>query len=63
MMDDEDELLNADLKTMLVIIGGYLYTGADIEEVEDVTYDRLLTLLIKHINREILAPPTDTTIH
>ena len=50
MLDDEDKLVDADLKTMLIIIGGYLHAGADIEEIEDETYDRLLTLLIKHIN-------------
>tara|TARA_R100001480_G_scaffold103707_1_gene106661 strand:- start:54 stop:245 length:192 start_codon:yes stop_codon:yes gene_type:complete len=63
MLDDEDKLVDADLKTMLIIIGGYLYAGADIEEVDDGTYDRLLTLIIQHINREITKPPPDTTLH
>jgi len=62
MMDNEEELLDADLKNMLIVIGSYLYAGADIEEVDDGTYDRLLTLIMKHINREVL-PPEDVVIH
>ena len=62
-MDEEDELKEAGLKTMLIIIGGYLYAGAELEEVDDGTYDRLVTLLVKHINREIEEPPEDAVIH
>ena len=62
-MDEEEELLNADLQTMLVVIGSYLYEGAEPEEVDDGTYDRLVTLLVKHINREIEEPPENATIH
>ena len=63
LMIDEEDLLNADLKNMLEIIGSYLYSGAELEEVDDGTYDRLVTLLVKHINREIGVPPEDETIH
>ena len=62
-MDEEDELKEAGLKTMLIIIGGYLYAGSELEEVDDGTYDRLITLLVKHINREIEEPPPNTMIH
>ena len=62
-MNEEEELLDAGLKTMLIIIGGYLYAGAELEEVDDGTYDRLVTLLVKHINREIEEPPKNTIIH
>jgi len=62
-MNEEEELKDAGLKTMLIIIGGYLYAGAEVEEVDDGTYDRLVTLLVKHINREIEEPPEDAVIH
>ena len=62
-MNEEEELKDAGLKTMLIIIGGYLYAGAELEEVDDGTYDRLVTLLVKHINREIEEPPEDAVIH
>jgi len=62
-MDEEEELKDAGLKTMLIIIGGYLYAGAELEEVDDGTYDRLVTLLVKHINRDIEEPPENAVIH
>ena len=62
-MNEEEELLDADLKTMLVVIGSYMYAGAELEEVDDGTYDRLVTLLVKHINREIEEPPENAIIH
>ena len=57
-----EEFEDADLKTMLEVIGSYLYAGAEIEEVDDGTYDRLLTLIIKHINREVNESPVNSTI-
>ena len=62
-MDEEEELKDAGLKTMLIIIGGYLYAGAELEEVDDGTYDRLVTLLVKYINRDIEEPPENAVIH
>ena len=62
-MNEEEELKDAGLKTMLIIIGGYLYAGAELEEVDDGTYDRLVTLLVKYINRDIEEPPEDAVIH
>ena len=62
-MNEEEELKDAGLKTMLIIIGGYLYAGAELEEVDDGTYDRLVTLLVKHINRDIEEPPENAVIH
>ena len=59
---EEPDLSDADLKTMLIVIGSYLYAGAEIEEVDDGTYDRLVSLLVKHINREVL-PPDDITLN
>ena len=37
--------------------------GEEVEEVDDGTYGRLVTLLVKHINREIEEPPENATIH
>ena len=62
-MNEEEELKDAGLKTMLIVIGGYLYAGAELEEVDDGTYSRLIKLLIKHVNREIEEPPEDAVIH
>ena len=62
-MNEEEELKDAGIKTMLIIIGGYLYAGAELEEVDDGTYDRLVTLLVKYINRDIEEPPENAVIH
>tara|TARA_B100001750_G_C15301902_1_gene492721 strand:+ start:545 stop:733 length:189 start_codon:yes stop_codon:yes gene_type:complete len=62
-MYNEEEILDSNLKDLLVVIGSYLYEGAEVEDVDDGTYDRLVTLLVKHINREIGVPPEDETIH
>ena len=62
-MYNEEEILDANLKDMLVVIGSYLYEGAELEDVDDGTYNRLVTLLVKHINRDINKPPKDAIIH
>ena len=61
-MYNEEEILDSNLKDMLVVIGSYLYEGAELEDVDDGTYNRLVTLLVEHINREIDKAPKDATI-
>ena len=41
-MNEEEELKDAGLKTMLIVIGGYLYAGAELEEVDDGTNSRII---------------------
>ena len=62
-MYNEEEILDANLKDMLVVIGSYLYEGAELEDVDDGTYNRLVTLLVKHINRDIDKVPKNVIIH
>ena len=64
IMDDEDEdLLEADLKTVLVITGSYLYSGAELSDVEDSVYARILELTTEHLVDEPKRIPKNATIH
>ena len=63
MMEEDKDLFKADLRTMLVVIGSYLYAGENLEQLEEELLERLSLLLIKHVNREIEEPPEDAIIH
>ena len=64
MMDDEDEdLLEADLKTVLVVTGSYLYSGAELTDVEDSVYARILELTTEYLVDEPKRIPKNATIH
>jgi len=63
MMEEDKDLFKADLRTMLVVIGSYLYAGENLDQLEDELLERLSNLLIKHLNRDIELPPEDETIH
>jgi len=62
-MEEDKDLFKADLRTMLVVIGSYLYAGENLDQLEDELLERLSNLLIKHLNRDIELPPEDETIH
>ena len=62
-MDEEDELKEAGLKTMLIVVGSYLYAGENLNQLEDELLERLSNLLIKHLSGDIEEPPEDETIH
>ena len=63
MIDEDEDLLEADLKTVLVITGSYLYSGADLNDVEDSVYQRILQLTTEHLVEEPKRIPKDATIH
>ena len=48
-----EDLFNAKLQTMLIVIGSYLYSGADLTELEDKLLKRLSLLLDMHIHRDV----------
>ena len=59
MADEEDaDLLEADLKTILVITGSYLYSGAELTDIENSVLARLNELTVKHlVEQENRVPP------
>ena len=63
MMEEDKDLFKADLRTMLVVIGSYLYAGETLEQLEEELLERLSLLLIKHLSGDIESPPEDETIH
>ena len=64
MMEEDKDLFKADLRTMLVVIGSYLYAGENLEQLEEELLERLSLLLIKHLSRDTdIEPPEDATIH
>ena len=64
MMEDEEEnLLDADLKTILTITGSYLYSGADLHDVEETVFLRILELTKVYLAEAPMRIPQDATIH
>ena len=59
MANGEDaDLLEADLKTILVITGSYLYSGAELTDIEDSVLARINELTVKHlVEQENRVPP------
>ncbi len=59
MANGEDaDLLEADLKTILVITGSYLYSGAELTDIEDSVLARINELAVKHlVEQENRVPP------
>tara|TARA_Y100000590_G_scaffold432949_1_gene549481 strand:+ start:786 stop:1016 length:231 start_codon:yes stop_codon:yes gene_type:complete len=63
MMDQEEDLLETDLKTVLVVTGSYLYSGAELTDIEESVLARINELVVKHLVETENQAPKDTTIH
>ena len=64
MAEEEDaDLLEADLKTVLEITGSYLYSGAELSDVEESIFLRIFELTKQHLAEEPYRIPKGTTIH
>ena len=64
MAEEEDaDLLEADLKTVLEITGSYLYSGAELSDVEESVFLRIFELTNQHLVEEPYRIPKGTTIH
>ena len=48
-----EDLFSANLQTMLIVIGSYLYSGSNLRELEDKLLKRLSFLLDMHIHRDV----------
>ena len=59
--EEEADLLEADLKTVLIITGSYLYSGEELTDVEDSVYHRILELTTEYLEPNRI--PKDATIH
>ena len=57
-----EDLFSANLQTMLIVIGSYLYSGGDLTELEDKLLKRLSLLLDMHIHRDVQVR-VDTNLH
>ena len=60
--DVGEDLFSANLQTMLIVIGSYLYSGGDLTELEDKLLKRLSLLLDMHIHRDVQVHE-DTKLH
>ena len=60
--EEEADLLEADLKTILVITGSYLFSGADLTDIEDSVFARINELAVKHLVEQENQVPTGVTI-
>ena len=57
-----EDLFSANLQTMLIVIGSYLYSGSNLKELEDKLLKRLSLLLDMHIHRDVQVH-VDTNLH
>ena len=60
--EEKADLLEADLKTILVITGSYLYSGADLTDIEDSVFARINELAVKYLVEQENQVPTGVTI-
>ena len=60
--EEDADLLEADLKTILVITGSYLYSGAELTDIEDSVLARINELAVKHLVEQENQVPTGVTI-
>jgi len=58
----DEDLFSANLQTMLIVIGSYLYSGGNLTEIEGKLLKRLSLLLDMHIHRDIQVYE-DTKLH
>ena len=57
-----EDLFSANLQTMLIVIGSFLYSGGNLTELEDKLLKRLSLLLDMHIHRDVQVHE-DTKLH
>ena len=63
MADEEKEdLLDADLKTILVVTGSFLFSGADLTDIEPSVFARINELAVKHLVDQDNQVPIGVTI-
>ena len=53
LVGEGEDLFGANLQTMLIVIGSYLYSGGNLTELEDKLLKRLSLLLDMHIHRDV----------
>ena len=53
LVEGSEDLFGANLLTMLIVIGSYLYSGGNLTELEDKLLKRLSLLLDMHIHRDV----------
>ena len=66
MMEEDKDLFKADLKTMLIVVGSYLYAGENLNQLEDVDTDvimKLRELTDDELEYRATGIPKDTQIH
>ena len=59
---EDADLLEADLKTILVITGSYLYSGAELTDIEDSVLARINELAVKYLVEQENQVPSGVTI-
>ena len=57
-----EDLFSANLQTMLIVIGSYLYSEGNLTELEERLLKRLSLLLDMHIHRDVQVHE-DTKLH
>ena len=62
LVEGSEDLFGANLLTMLIVIGSYLYSGGNLTELEDKLLKRLSLLLDMHTHRDVQVH-VDTNLH
>tara|TARA_R110001592_G_scaffold132249_1_gene346660 strand:+ start:1732 stop:1905 length:174 start_codon:yes stop_codon:yes gene_type:complete len=56
---EENDLMNEDLTTMIIVLGSFLYAGGSLEDVDYIVLDRMSEL----IDNRLDGIPEDVSIH
>ena len=56
---EENDLMNEDLATLIIVLGSFLYAGGSLEEVDYIVLDRMSEL----IDNRLDGIPEDVSIH
>ena len=60
--ETEADLLEADLKTILVVTGSFLFSGADLTDIEPSVFARINELAVKHLVDQENQVPKGITV-
>ena len=63
MAEEEGTDLNqADLKTILILTGSFLYSGSELSDIEESVFSRINELVVEHLVNQENQVPRGTTI-
>jgi len=60
--EEGEDLKQAELKTILILTGSFLYSGSELSDIEVSVFSRINKLVVKYLVDEQNQVPAGTTI-